>query len=144
MVRSSAAAKVAAPAPGTGYPGTHDVPEHAPVPGPAATIALAPAAPAPRADHDSTIVAGPTFVQGLDQLIAEATYHGLARATGLSRSHITGILKGRRNCTVRYADKLAGSLGVSTSDLLDYAEAKRVALAAAIFAGKEKGSRKRR
>jgi plasmid maintenance system antidote protein VapI len=62
----------------------------------------------------------------LDRAIAEATYHGLARATGLSRSHITGILKGRRNYTAHYIAKVSSALGVSVAELMEYVGCKRV------------------
>jgi len=102
-------------------------------------IALAAATPvaAAGAGHDSPLL----LIAELDHVIAEMTYHGLSRATGLSRSHITGILKGRRNCTVAYAERLAVGLGVSTAELLAYSGAKRVGYLATLNGGRAGGKK---
>jgi hypothetical protein len=98
---------------------------------PALALALTTAAPIappmPRAGQSGHSALGGlgTLVDELDHVIAEMTYHGLARATGLSRSHITGVLKGRRLCTVGFAVRVARALGVSVTELYEYVARKR-------------------
>jgi transcriptional regulator with XRE-family HTH domain len=54
--------------------------------------------------------------------LGSITRKGLAAAAGVSLSHISLVLDGKRNPSIRVARAIAGALGCSTDDLLEHLE----------------------
>jgi transcriptional regulator with XRE-family HTH domain len=55
--------------------------------------------------------------------LQRTTYGRLARATGLTTSFVSRLLRGQRTPTMNTAMKLATELGVTLEDLFDYIKA---------------------
>lgn len=67
----------------------------------------------------------PDPISNLDSVLGPGNYHRLSREAGLSRSHVTGILKGRRNYTADYVARIADAAKLSTKDVLKHIEDQR-------------------